>query len=1064
MLVNAKGKSGPLFESEQLSKTGVPQLLLPKDNAVGTLNNTLKRISLWEREGLLVPDVALFWKHGITDSLRRLIAEGPMRAITGPSARRWLNGRLAEMPDLKAEFDTTRTFTKDGEWRYDMQGSQRQGEGPAAAFMSQDHPRAAAEYIDRRLMSGAYQTYKVRGKEGVIKWFLDTPQGQSVAEAEGMAGENSWILAHMVAKNIDNIEFHAPGFLEQAEQVRNGAADSRKALTKFIKKSEAQFPVSGHLSNDQLFNLAHPVRALDNVSQKIIGTYLMANKWNRGGLFHDMTAHLARQYVKAGGDEVDSIRAAMSQARVINRYHMLDLADALKVEQNIRWGALFFTKHRLYWNWLLQTMRARPQLALAAKDLQQAADQYQGKNVGSTPGVFTFNVPWRVPGLIPPGVASSLDAKGMEIGIPYARLLWLTEASNNPGPLSNVVHDIGAGDAKDLLPFRGNVSATTIDSAINTAYLMINHDLGRIQTSAGVLKSMSSQDQVTFQGIMARVQAGYYAQHHRYLDDSDATSIALKHMLITSFWRSSAFSGSYPNDPRLTNAQDAAWKAYNESPNPAEREKIRKANPWIDTLLGAYNGSPAQHTQEQQLWDTFNQLNAQHDHNLSQLLHGAKTDPNKTASDLFGKAWHAEQDRYTKAINGLEASARRQGATSWLQSFQADHFAQVHKLFSASLHQIYGIPEKRAEKVAEAGRPHWLQSYRAMLYGPDAPLGDAAIAKLPVDQQQTARETAAIYKQMIRPWNGEPTTAADKVRNAYFTQVYTPFVNARDKYFQRAGLETKDQAGRVYDELRAYYDSVDHPVTVNGIEMPSPMRVHFAMLPPAAQKQYTQGLMTKQWQWLSAFDKSLLGVKVDPSIQDGWTYYNNTLYEAIGGPAGTIHKAGLHPSLTPQAALQYAYDVDKGGFAGNEKGYPGFYADYVRNLQPVYARLAGQKIGSTPQAQQTWQSFLGRVSQLADWMSGGPQKPNPVYTALRDQNLNKPIVTDLLNTGRGANPGQPAPFGGLPIARPPDQEYPQGGYLYQLAMAQPNQQFRKEFSTWVQSNPDFMAQLFSTGE
>ena len=206
--------------------------------------------------------------------------------------------------------------------------------------------------------------------------------------------------------------------------------------------------------------------------------------------------------------------------------------------------------------------------------------------------------------------------------------------------------------------------------------------------------------------------------------------------------------------------------------------------------------------------------------------------------------------------------------------------------------------------------------------------------------------------------------------------------------------------------------------------------------------------MTKQWQWLSAFDKHLLGVEVPKSVQDGWQYYNQTIYDAIAGPKGTIHKQGLHPPISPVQALQYAQ------YVGTQ--YPGFYDDYVRGLTPTYQRLSAQHLGSTPGSRATWQAFLGRVSQMAEW-AAGPVRPNPVYMAQREQLFNKQLWTDLMETGRAGI------LNGVPISRPPDDEYPQGGYLYQLAMQQPDREFRKELRQWVTADPDFLYKLFGVG-
>jgi hypothetical protein len=1059
LLRQAKSAPGPLVPEEQLQNFSVPQMMMPLKGgplgAIHWLNNGLNAVGQIQRRLVLVPDAALFWKHAVTDGLRAIIGEGPVVDIGGAKTLnpfrllRVFNNRqygaefdrfLADNPDLKALHDSTTELIKKGEQRYNLEA---RGASVPNLFWTGGAPKrwmhAAAGYVDRRLMSGPYQAWKTGGRTGVREWFM-SPEGQKLAEAEGFPQEDSFVLANMISDNLDTIRNADPSFLQEAEQIRNTSKHVRDDLAKYMRKNKINIPVSGHVPPAMGRS---PLEWADETSQYIIGKYMTMNKFYRGGLYRSMTGRFFHDYVSMGTDPADAARAAMSQSAKLSRYHMLDLADAVKVEQTFRWGALFFTKHRLFWSWMLNTMRARPELMVAARDFQNAMNHYNQKFPGQTPGTFSFYIPARIPWTIPGGLAPQ-QMKGKTLfTIPVARLLWLTESAGNPGMLSNFIH--AASQGQNLFPGRGTVEYTSIDSQLNTMYLMAQHELGNIKTSDGVLSSMNDQDKVRFQGIMARVQAGYYAQHHRYMPDADATSVALKHMFITGIWRTTAFTGSYPEDPRFSNAQERVWQQYNQESNPAVREKLRQDNPWIDTMLGAYTTTNKQHVLSQQMWNQFGQIVQDHEARQTALLTDARTNPERTASDLFGQRWYAEASRYSAAINSLRAQAKSLGAHSWLGQFNADPFAQTHHAFAAELHNMYGMSMAQAKKVAEKGRPGFVTPYRNMLYGPLSP---ESIAKLPPDQQQSARETATAFRGLIRPYSKEPQTVADRIRANYFSKVYSPWIDQRTAFFQRANLEPTADQGRVYDEMRAWYDSEDHPVKVNGMVMPSPMAVHFAMLPPAAQAQYRRGLMTKQWGWLSKFDKNLLGVKIPMSVQNGWQYYNQTIYDAVGGPKGTIHEAGKHPSITSVDALKYAQYVDT--------KYPGFLNDYVRGLEPTYARIAQNHVGTTPEAKQTWQNFLGRVSQMADW-AAGPMSTNALYMANRADKFHKQVWTDLLETGRQGV------LNGLPLARPPEPhgEYPQGGYLYQLAMAQPNRDFRMQFKAWVTSDPNFLYELWN---
>ncbi len=1072
-LASAKQAPSPTIPEEALQNISVPTLLQRKNNPLTKLTDFLNRIGMIQRRAILTTDPVLLEKHGLTDSLRRVIAEGgPLKVAVNQKYRRdalkWLGQPGNEK--MKALYDSLHDLAKNGDYRYDVEG--RGATAPAVFWTGgarSDWLHAAAGYVDRRLMSGPYQAWKVGGRSEVRRWFTENPEGIKLAEAEGFPGDEAHVLADMVTDNLGTIQAADPSFLREAEAVRNGAKDVRKALAKYIEKHNVNIPVSGHVPN--------PVSGfwfnLDRGSNWLIGKYLTANKWNRGGLFEDMTGRLFHDYVKVGTEPQDAMMAAISQAKLINRYHMLDLADALKVEQTFRWGALFFTKHRLYWNWLAQTMRTRPELAVALNDLQGKLDTMGKKFPGQTPGTFTFELPFVVPGTKPAGGKSLYS-------IPFARLLWMNESSGNPGMASNLIHAGFTGQT--VWPGKGAVELTTIDSNINQLAIMAEYanswlgksivgtavqklvpGAGTIRTAEGMEKSMSLQDRLRFRGIVSRVQGSYFAEHHRYMDPNDAAAVALQHMFVTGMWRNTAFTGGYVEDPRMTTEQDAVWKRYNEEPSPQKREALRQANPWIDNMLGVYYSTPKQHTLGQQLWNQYSALRAEHEQRQDALLADFKAHPDHIG-DLFGKNWNAEGKRYGDAITQLEDQAKTMGANDWLTQFKGDHFAQIHKLFAAQLHQMYGIPLTKAEHIAKGGRPSWVQQYRDMLNGP---LSEQTIATLPPEDQQSARETAATYRAMIRPWNKEPSTEADTLRNKYFTSVYGPWVTRRDKWFQQAGREDKNDQGRTFDAMRDWMDRQDHPFTVNGIEFPSPIRAHFAMLPVAAQTQYRRNILTKNWGWLSKFDKGLLGSPVDQTVQDGWTYYNKTIYDAIGGPQGTIHQKGVHPQIDDIEALKYAQYVDK--------QYPGFLQDYVQGLTPVYSRLGSANLGKTAGARSTWQTYFGKVAQIAGWYADvagaagvteggqtfkgnmGPINHDPAYMAVRASLFRKQIWGDLMQTGRQGV------YNGTPLARVPDDEYPQGGVLYQMAMAQPNRDFRQEFRQWLIADPNFLYKLFSNG-
>lgn len=1057
MAVNAKNEPSPTMPEEMMQNFSVPELGIPRTpnnfaQRVARLNDGVLRVAAINRRMILVTDPILFFKHLTADTARRILAEGGVR---GWKNARATHGRLekflSENPDLAGEFNRRRNLLRNGELRFDVDAKAGAlGRGPMEAFDSADaiaeatrpigrgrdttRLATAAAYIDRRLIDGAAQAWRVRGsKDDLIEWLETNAKGRALVESEGLPADR---LASMLHENLTLIRAKDPSFLEDAERVRTAAVeagqDSRKAIAKWLVKERRSIPVTGHGTSEDVLNLAH---RFDDVTSKIVGGYLTFNKWNRDGLFYDMTAKHFDDFVRAGYAENEAFDAAMGVAHKINRHHMLDLADALTIEQTLRWSAYFFTKHRLYWSWLASTMVHKPHLAIALHHMRESLYAQSDPEDPSTQGKLSFDLPDFLPGVEGAGGR-------IKYTVPVARLFWLLESQGQPGAIAMAEHAITSGDMEQAIPFTKNskTELTTIDSAVKSLFLLGDLKVGNIKNSDQVESHLNPSDTFKFRQVYNRIQfAHMQANGGRPLTDSDATAKTLQHMAITMFWRGSGFTGGYLEDPNRSSAQEKIWKSYNDAIDPLERERIRDANPWLESMIGVGFSSPRQHTLSRKLWAEYAEMLDVHDNRQNALLRRYQ----KTGDPriLFGSGWRNEANRFNKAYDDFKARAKKIGATDWLAGIERDPFVGFTQTFAATLHDLYpGMDESIVKKMTGQVNPAWVNEYRHAL---DTTLSDEYIAKLPKDQQNGAYVMRSFYRQQLTDYNSAPSTDAEKVRRSYFDTVYGPYQDKLGGFFDRADRAPTGLKGDVYDKMLAFKIANDHPVKVDGYTFPSPERTHWVFLPKEAQYLSNEGNLTKQWGWLTQFEKERLGVKTSDKAATGWVEFNRIQNEH---ERKTARVDGTAEYLTDEDRLKLAREVDG--------RHPGFFKDYVFGLQPTYVRaLKTGAFGATPHAKKGWKEWLGKVDQTASLLVGGPHHPptsRPDLMLMWNAMFRKSVFTTLMYQGL------PGVDGGRPAGST-------DGWLYRQAMKSPNQEFRTEFVNAYNDDPDLIVKLFQVG-
>jgi len=207
--------------------------------------------------------------------------------------------------------------------------------------------------------------------------------------------------------------------------------------------------------------------------------------------------------------------------------------------------------------------------------------------------------------------------------------------------------------------------------------------------------------------------------------------------------------------------------------------------------------------------------------------------------------------------------------------------------------------------------------------------------------------------------------------------------------------------------------------------------------------------MTKNWGYLTGWQKHLLGVDVPKSVQQGWTYYANETYKILK----LVHQKnpGQSVSIDSAKALAIAQAVGT--------RYPGFYDDYVRSLHPLYDRLIALKLGNTAGSKKAWSTYLNTYIRPLAEQVGGPVTDSGPHLVERAKKFNTTLWTNLMEWG-------PA-VGGVGWADVPTPQNPNaGGGLYQRAMNNPaitDPEFKREFQQMVEANPNFIKILFANG-
>lgn len=165
-----------------------------------------------------------------------------------------------------------------------------------------------------------------------------------------------------------------------------------------------------------------------------------------------------------------------------------------------------------------------------------------------------------------------------------------------------------------------------------------------------------------------------------------------------------------------------------------------------------------------------------------------------------------------------------------------------------------------------------------------------------------------------------------------------------------------------YAALREWAEKNDRPIHVGGRALPSPARIEWAARKPERKAQDKAENAMTPWEFLSSFDKEILGKTPPTGVAAGW----KTLAGFV-----TDYKAQQPPG---ERRLPPGYENTLAKHVG--KYIAGFYQDWLFSREPLVRRLQVLKLGQSA-------DFASLLTAAATY-TGYLKNPEYSKTAVRD--------------------------------------------------------------------------------
>ena len=838
---------------------------------------------------------SLFWKHMVGDSLR--VEAGGGGIVTGldrevRAAKAEINQVAAASPELSRMLGAfrERAVKSEANWVLNRGRAFKRDFRTGDVLGKSNYMAAAGGYLRRHLDDPALEAYQSGGDALTQLVLRDrTYRGLWKRLPDTTAEEYAAMVAERYKAIEDALSAQGLTFQDAStfyNKVRGAHADTK--LGGWIKDNKLDFDVhSGQVEQ---------IGTFDHLTGWWVGNVIMKpNKLNRGRFAENILARTYADLKQAGWQPADALETAISVSGNLTKYHLLDFANRLQVEQDLRWLSYFATKHRLYWKWVLGTFLRHPGYAAAVADFADTLNQQGG---------------WTLP----------YTLHGQKWMIPLERLVWVPgreydETSPIALAVFNFIKSGGNLDqvVKGASGTNGNVIGRS-DTATILGTKLLKIELGQSAPTYGY--ATAGLDKKTA-GYVTRAlneyQIEYQHEHGHYDTEANAVKKVLLAQAGEEYWRANL---PLPVVPETDRSEEQKLLAeFMQLDDPRARAKFMDSHPGFSDMFGVYD-------------------------NPKKNLHNR----------LFFQRWTKALDAYRAARRSLYAEAQQTG--HWTTDMEAKR-RELNDKLNETRNQLliddaqsaginthglvpngttvpYGPWGKVVNKDPQFDTTHVLNTLFPKLAGPVAdnligPLQKQMQAELTqlndpayvaksgyTPEEVKTRRNELIQKLAV--FNSYPSDALGKVHDDYQKLVnrYWDGYNQRYNAGQKA---PSDERSALDAQFRAWRDDQDHPVKVDGLEFPSPVRMAWAMLDPKTRQQRLSYLASKPLGDLANYELDLLGVRHPPNVSNAVSAIDTAL----------VKFRQDHPGERPdvQSAVK---QIDK------QAGYHGLYAYYVNTL------------------------------------------------------------------------------------------------------------------------------------
>jgi hypothetical protein len=913
--------------------------------------------------GKAVAGRSLFWKHMVGDTTRRFVGGDTIIGTGLGGTKKEVAALVNADPSLARQWGAFIDRTTNSETRYltasgekavpEFDTSSRfgdkaymRGAGGYVRRMLDDHALAAymsstpgnlQPLVDLILKNKTYRAlfnkaYKVDTTQGV------TTLAQRLEYAESLFTRYRELedAAHAANTSLDDA-------LSTLAANRGGKADD--ALGKWISGNKVGLTVK--------HALVEQGSSFDQTTSEYIKHIMVFNKLNRGGMAKNIAAGVYDDLKAAGWEDKVALRTAMDVSEKQTVYHMLDFANMLQAEQDLRWLSYFATKHRLYWKWVLGTFVRNPGAAAAIEDAKQHLDDR---------GNLNFTVP--------------LGPLGDKWSVPAARLFWVPgKEYSEVAPTTNFL----LGYVKGGFSIQAGVNAvagtfgnvlTRSDTMLHLLSTAAAIEAGKLPgTYASATKNLDPSTQSKLNRAINHYQQDYFAEHGHYAPERQA--------VLRSLWRVGAEEGwranlPLPVVPQSTTGNDTQklLDGFMRLTDPAKKSKYLDDHPELAAQFGV-SKDPADYQHYRTYWSQYTQALDQY-HGIRQHLfeqaqkigYTVEIDAvRRKASADFQKVF----DRLKRQDLAQTDPARRKEMNGenlglWGQQVSADPLVDPKTALTTL------FPNIDPRQLAAAIPSQTVKDAKMNLRLLSDPKYVAAVF---TDNPGDAKTYKRFLLQFIDDFRSYPHDALGKVQTKYVQEhvnTYWQHITGQLDHIATLGRGDKDLA---YAKLRVWKDTQDKPVTVDGIRFPSPVALAWASLPPDERTKRLAGVAGGSWDHLADYEKRLLGVETPKGMSAAWLDYQESI---------VAYRDKYPGARLDKSQIQFLAKAEN-------KDHPGFLKDWVFAQQSTVDRLEKTALFQEMpvDARKAWDSEIGpSAKKIAQALRSGNYDNAVVRKAWKD--------------------------------------------------------------------------------